>query len=130
MDKYVLKSDPAVNTKSELFNREKYVETGDLSFLPCKDGEKLTVYTLERPTVENFDFAMSQPTPTRQNLELVAFCLKSIESAKGLQTFRSKRVPDVGDRILAEELAKIWTWPLFTELAARCIYLASLPPLS
>jgi hypothetical protein len=129
--KYICRTDPALDTTAKSFDWEAFWRTGDLSHLPCKPGHKPVVYTIERLGMLAYDQALSPSTDTGKMINTVALGLRHIDSHPDvmLATLKLVKVPDVGERVIQEQLELLFKPSLFAELGLRILAVTELDPL-
>jgi hypothetical protein len=76
---HVYSEDPALDTDAPGFDYDKFMKTGDLSLIPTKPGEKVTVFELRALNQEEFGRLVDLPTGSwTQARETLALALTGV----------------------------------------------------
>lgn len=126
---YVLHDDPAIDVDSKAYDWPKFVETGDVSCLPTRDGCRPTVFMVRSLTRKQFQHVQGIDDVGRKANETVAYGVvswKDFVDASGRALTPQTKKSDLGERLSDRTLDEIYSPALFSELAVLVWSLSSL----
>lgn len=127
---HVYSEDPAIDTKSGDYNYQKFLDTGDLKYVPAIPGEKLSLFYVERlPHKKYISLSGLYERARMEALEIaVRFGLKRVENCEvGGNPLQLEFHGEGPDRGLTEEcFGRLFEPGLVNQLGYRILGLSSM----
>jgi len=124
---HVYSQDPAIDKDHPDFDWDRFKETGEMKYLPIKEGQTPTVFQIRRLTRRQF-LKVIKSDDAEQFSEAVAYGLRGIKDWGAPVDLKFQG--DGQERLHPDTLDRIFAVELFVELGARIMELSRLAPLS
>lgn len=126
--KHVCREDPALDKLDPAFSMEKFIETGDMSHLPCIDGQKPTVFHLRSLSMKRLQKLTSMRVldgswSMEQFGEAMAYGLKKVIDMEVNGKLVDLKLETVSgeEKVTKASLEEIFSVALFVEVGYRIL---------
>lgn len=131
--KHICLEDPALDKSDKGFSLEKFRADGDMAHMPCKDGQKPTVFHLKSLSMKRLQKLTSMRQldgsfSTEQLGEAVTYGLKRVDDMEVDGSRVELKLETVGgeEKVTRESAEAIFSIALFAELGYRILEISDL----